>query len=455
MSDLAELRRQAREIFAAALRSTDAREAVQRVVRLEKSLLTIGNSKIDRSNSRAAIYAVAIGKAAMSMAVGLDEALGGQIEGGFIIGQLSNQRLFGHLFSPPRKLRTPWCFCEGGHPLPNKGSLVAAESVLKLMKRAEEERALVIFLISGGGSAMIEWPSDPSITLADLRMANRLLVSCGASIGEINSVRCAFSAIKGGGLAACAPHANQITLIISDTNMGDEASVASGPTIAPPSDVPDAREVVARYDKLAKLPRSILNAINQRSGQSAQPSFEGSTGKHHVLLDNSTALEAASESARQLGHYSEIAADIVEQRIDEGVDQLLLRLKALRARAHDNQPVCLLSGGEFRCPVRGKGRGGRNSETALRLAIELSRFPAEGKDIVALSAGTDGVDGNSPAAGAIADQDTIERAVTLGLKASAFLEESNSFGFFDKLSDTIVTGVTGTNVRDVRILLAN
>jgi glycerate 2-kinase len=382
------------------------------------------------------------------MAAGFNDILGDTIMLGVIAGP---PLVAGHSFDPAR-----WRVFAGGHPLPNHESLDAAAATFDLLKQADEAGALVVFLISGGGSAMIEWPVDAAITLEDLRQANRELISCGAIIGEINAVRRTFSAVKGGRLATLAPHAEQVTLIISDTNRGDEANVASGPTLPPPARAPEAQDVVAKYQLASKLPASILATIERAARHKSAPAKV--YGKHQVLLDNQTALDTAAAKAIQLGFTVEIAGDICEQAIDQGTNLLASRLLELRRRAEGNS-VCLLSGGEFSCPVRGDGIGGRNLETALRLAIEFDRSQQAATQsadhLVALCAGTDGIDGNSPAAGAIADETTISRGKSLASDAETLLMRSDSFGFFESLGDMIVTGPTGTNVRDLRILLAS
>jgi hydroxypyruvate reductase len=287
---------------------------------------------------------------------------------------------------------------------------------------------------------MFESPVDASISLKDLREANRLLISCGAIIDEVNTVRRAFSAVKGGKLSAHAPESQFITLIISDTNAGDGANVASGPTW-PFREAATAEMIVRNYQLEAKLPATILNAIrNSRNAGHLVPK----NTSHVVLADNDTATRAAALRARELGFRSVIAEDILEQPIEEGCELLL------RRAAFESPPVCLISGGEFSCPVRGNGKGGRNSETVLRSSIAIEKL----KDhVVVLSGGTDGIDGNSPAAGAIADENTIERGKIFGMDASEFLSRSDSYRFFDRLKDAIVTGPTGTNVRDLRIIL--
>jgi glycerate-2-kinase len=214
-----------------------------------------------------------------------------------------------------------------------------------------------------------------------------------------------------------------------------------------------AKEVVSHYDLASKLPKSIIEIIAADAAKQA-PVYRG-LRKHHVLLNNMTAVEAAATKARELGCEVEIAADLVEQPIAEGVGQLIARLKLIWQRRASDRPVCLLSGGEFACSVRGNGVGGRNLETVLRCALDISSGTDIGwKHVVVLSAGTDGIDGNSPAAGAFADETTVSRAHSLGLNPLSFLKESDSFRLLRALDDAIVTGATGTNVRDLRILLA-
>lgn len=445
MTDSAHLKRAAQGIFGAALGSVDAGQAVRDAVRVEGSRLSICETKFDLSlHQKKSIYALAIGKAAVPMALALESILGPQIFRGLIVGSNTVQAL--QKFSPA------WRVIEGSHPLPDEASLKAAEAAFALLHLANEERALVIFLISGGGSAMIEWPRDAQITRGDLREANRVLVSCGASINEINAVRRSFSAVKGGRLALRAPFAEQVSLIISDTGKGSEAIVASGPTCHPPKDAPDAATVIERYNLEGHLPASILRVVRQPEDEMKNISTQ-KMREHFVLLDNETALEAAADEARRLGFVVEIARDISEQEIAEGCNLMLSRLEALRQQAaQGNGIACLISGGEFACPVNGDGIGGRNAETVLRCA--MLKEGAGSSRFAILSAGTDGIDGNSPAAGAIADETTIERARKLKIDARDFLKRSDAFSFFNALGNALVTGPTGTNVRDLRIMIA-
>jgi glycerate-2-kinase len=275
-------------------------------------------------------------------------------------------------------------------------------------------------------------------------------------------LRRALSAVKGGGLSACAPRALQATLVVSDVGAGRAYDVASGPTLPPPADSPPVKEVVERYGLTASLPAAVLRALEESDARRAPLTPHGAGRSFKVILDNEGACEAAAGAARARGFAVEFARDLVEQPVEEGAVALAARLKGLYAGegANGARTVCLISGGEFSCPVRGGGTGGRNAETALRVAFEFERIMsvrAAGRvphHMIALCAGTDGVDGNSPAAGALADETTVGRAHAQGLDARKLLEESDAFTLFRRLGDAVVTGPTGTNVRDVRILLA-
>ena len=272
------LREDARLIFDHAVSAVDPRVAVKQ--------------SVNQLNVSSPIYSIAIGKAATSMALGLDDALGEKLTAGVIV-------------SSTRHNAERWQDFIGGHPLPNDASLAAAHAAFELLDRANAEQAIVIFLISGGGSAMIEWPVNDDMSLRDLRAANQDLISCGASIAEVNSVRRAFSAVKGGGLARRSPRAQMFTLIVSDTNPGDEASVASGPTLAAPLDTPKAIEVLEHYSLDTVLPESIVRAV-----RNAKPANDLVNGSHVVLLDNRTAEEAARTKAIELGYECLMRDDI-------------------------------------------------------------------------------------------------------------------------------------------------
>lgn len=451
MANFTQRRIAAREIFDEALRAVDARASVRDAVRLEPSAISVCGASYKLASEHP-VYAIAIGKAASSMASGLEDQIADRISSGFIAGPMTGS--YGRdTYKPPGKLSTRWRFCAGEHPLPNRASLTAASSALTLLERASNQRGLLIFLISGGGSALMEWPIDDGITLANLRIANKTLIRSGASISEINAVRRAFSAVKGGRLATYAPNCRQITLIVSDVPQGEEYSVASGPTLTPPRNSPQASEVVGRYDLRKHLPASILRAIDNPA---PPPDLSGIKREHFVLLDNDTALDAAATAAVGRGFATKISRNITDGPIEAGGDNLLRALIDLKETTGDEKgaDVCLLSGGEFACPVRGDGVGGRNLETALRLAIAADAKRQHLGDFVALCAGTDGIDGNSPFAGAIIDSMTIQRAKEIGSDPENSLQRSDSGSLFQALGDAITTGATGTNVRDLRILLA-
>jgi hydroxypyruvate reductase len=435
MSDRMELRLAAHEIFGEALRAVDPAAAIREKVHVDESRLVVGDTEFEVS-PLLNVFGIAIGKASERMSYEVEKVFGDE----FLTGVLSGpHRGWG------------WDYFEGGHPLPNEASLAAAKAAIHLLEVADHENSLIVFLISGGGSAMFELPSTDEITLEDLRSANEVLVGCGASISEVNAVRRAFSAVKGGRLATFAPKSRLLTLIVSDVPRGEEYNVASGPTCSPPADAPSASELVARYELGNRLPASIMRAIETAVTFSDPPNDRHN---HFVLFDNVTALEAAANGARSRGLVTEIARDITDDPIDIGCEKLLARLTNLQSQ-NPASNVCLISGGEFACPVRGDGVGGRNSETALRLAMAVDKDRERYGEFVALCVGTDGIDGNSFAAGAIADGTTIERAPEMNLDPAYFLDTSASGALFVVLGDAIETGPTGTNVRDLRILMSS
>src|SRR6266404_3187235 len=399
MTNHTQLRMAAREIFEATLRAVDAGAALRRAVRLEGSRLSICDTALDIDDRP--VYSIAIGKAAVKMASALEQILDGRLAGGVVTGDPRGIALderanllteAGEPQTSTPALPQRHTVFYGGHPEPNEYSLAAARACFDLLDKVNREPALVIFLTSGGGSAMIEWPISDEITLADLRTANKALVNSGASIAEINSVRRAFSAVKGGRLAARAPNCEQVTLIVSDVPAGEERNVASGPSLAPPKDAPDAREVLARYNLHSHLPVTIVRAVEFEPRLVLQDSSV--SRPHFVLLNNRSALEAAAEAARERNFVTGIAGDISDQPIEKGCAQILERLTEFQDHV-DEAPnesiakvICMISGGEFACPVRGDGIGGRNLETALRLACAANPSLSDNKHFVALCAGT-------------------------------------------------------------------
>ena len=441
MNHTLNLRTTARQIFERTLAAIEVEAVVRSHFHLINNKLVIGEEVCDLARFSRVIV-IGIGKASVGMARAVESILGERLTAGMVV----TNALTG---DAPKRMRV-WL---GGHPLPNAMSLAAADAALELLRATDDENTLMLFLISGGGSALFEKPIDDRLTLADLQAINQTLVSCGAVISEMNIVRRRLSAVKGGRLAQAAPRSRQISLYISDVNTDDLATIASGPTLPETATQADFERIIARYDLLRQFLPHVASFISSLiSSDTAPGKQQPNQSSHHLLLDNHRALiEAQRIAAREYGFVVEVADALIEGGVEEMAQTHLARLAALREK-HKGRAVCLLSGGEVICPVRGRGQGGRNQEFALRAALAL--HPASPDNIAVLSAGTDGVDGNSLAAGAVADTTTLHRALALGLSPEQYLRDSNSYHFFNALNDAIITGPTGNNVRDLRVLLA-
>jgi hydroxypyruvate reductase len=442
MNSTPDSREIALEIFHRALTAIDVESVVRAFVQLKADRLLIGSDAVDLSLFKRVIV-IAIGKASVPMARAAEDSLGGRIDDGLVVTNAVIGR-------PPRLLPV----IVGGHPLPNAGSLEAASRALKILSANDSEETLVLFLISGGGSALFEYPIDPTITLDDLQEINRALVGCGAVISEMNVVRRFLSAVKGGRLAAAAPRSRQISLYVSDVNSHDLSTVSSGLTLPGAATRYDFARIIERYGLRDKFPARVSGLLASRlfPDLPRANAEDERRRSHRLLLDNGKALiEARRIAESDFGCVVETAEDLVEGDVETMTLAHVERIVALR-HANPGKTVCLLSGGEVVCPVRGDGQGGRNQEFTLRAAIHLHQRGLS--DVVVLSAGTDGIDGNSPAAGAIADSDTLRLAEEKGVSAERSLQNSDSFNFFNAIGDAIITGPIGNNVRDVRILIA-
>jgi hydroxypyruvate reductase len=430
------LRDIATDIFHRTLAAIEVEAVVRQALQINGSVLRAGDTEIDlRSISR--FLVIAVGKASVPMA----RAAAAVLENRFVAGLIATNALDGE---PPPGFEV----FIGGHPVPNQASIDAAQAALKLCD-ANSKQTLVLFLLSGGGSALFETPIDESITLNDLQTINRVLVGCGAVIGEMNVVRRFLSAVKGGRLAEAAAKARQISLYISDVNSDDLSTVSSGLTLPSTATRADFDNIVAKYDLLNTFPPHVAALIASGNLPNMPPALPHHSRTHHLLLDNRVALRIAKQIAEHDHNCMvEIAEDLVEGDVEAMAQEHLRRLQTLRER-HPNKTVCLLSGGEVICPVRGNGQGGRNQEFVLRAALNN-----RADSIAILSAGTDGIDGHSPAAGALADETTLPRAAALNLAPEDYLQRSDSFNFFNALGDAILIGPTGNNVRDLRIFLA-
>jgi hydroxypyruvate reductase len=339
-------------------------------------------------------------------------------------------------------------YYRGGHPIPNSDSVKAAEAILKALA-THASRSLVIYLISGGASAIVEKPVDDSITLEDLIATYKALVHSGAPIREINAVRKHLSATKGGRLAKVASPAQQVSILVSDVPDGASDALASGPTMPDTTSVEECYEIVRRHKLLKQFPASVRTFFErgelEETPKHGDQAFDRS--RYWTVLSNEVARKNAVTKAVMNGFAVEVDNSCDDWDYAAAADHLLKRLRDLRKGV---SRVCLISGGEVTVKVTGDaGIGGRNQQFALYCASKIA-----GEQITVLSAGTDGIDGNSQAAGAVVDGRTMKRAEELGVDVAKSLKSFDAFPVLNALGDTIVTGPTGNNIRDLRILLA-
>ena len=467
----------ATEIFTGALTACSIPSALDRRIRIEGKMLHrllpdgSGPDSFDLSSYKR-IFVIAIGKAAAQMLETLLERLG------------SRKAISGICCSNQLPARRNWRFryFEGGHPLPNEESFEAARAALALLRRTGKD-SLIFFLISGGGSAMFDLPLDPAITLDDTKAFHETLLASGAPINEINTLRKHFSAVKGGRLAMAAPEAAKISLLLPDVPLRTLDALSSGPTSPDHSTVAEVRELLAKYNLEAKLPRSVRDfflrenlpespgnkgwrppffprlpwteAIQHRKATAAvamhgeEEAFRNSV--YEILLSSHDLVENARALAQKAGYFVAVDNSCDDWDYADAARYLLERFHSLRS-AHPR--LCLISGGEVTVTLdRKPGAGGRNQQFALACALELQKYPEE--RLTVLSAGSDGIDGNTQSAGAIADPTTISRARAFGFDPEASLAAFNACPLFTALGDSVVTGPTGHNLRDLRLLIAD
>jgi hydroxypyruvate reductase len=437
-----QLKTDARRIFDAGIAAVDPVAAVQHAVTRQGDALSVAGEIYDLRHY-AHVYVIGAGKAGATMAQGLAAELHDRLTAGAVTVK------YDHVV--PVASVTLY---EAGHPIPDAAGVRGAEAMMQVAQQAGEND-LVFCLLSGGGSALAPAPCV-GITLEEKQQLTSLLLACGASIDEINTLRKHLSRLKGGQLARLVAPARLITLVLSDV-VGDRLDViASGPTVPDASTFADCHAIITRYGLMDQLPPCIRDHLQRGcAGQVLETPKAGEPvfARHQTVLigSNRIALQAAAQQARHLGYTPLILSSAVQGEARE-----IARLYA--AIAHEIRqsdlplppPVCVLAGGETTVTLRGNGKGGRNQEFALAAAIDI-----DGLDGVAiLSGGTDGTDGPTDAAGAFADGTTIHRAQTLGLRAEAFIQRSDSYHFFAALDDLLFTGPTGTNVMDIYMLLA-
>lgn len=429
----------ARHIFHETLAAIDIGLTMARKLERRGAQVRCAGQWLDLS-AFAPIHVIAIGKAAYPMRDALLAVLAPEFEATGIVAAP---------VAPPRPQPGFRTFL-AGHPVPNAASLAAGAAIMDLLAGCGEG-ALVFFLLSGGGSALVERPLFDEVTLTDLQAAHHALVTCGAPIEAINAVRKHLSAVKGGRLAAAAPRALKITLGVSDVPAGRESALASGPTLPDPTTVADAVGVVRQYALMERLPASIRARLERPEGlpetpKAGDPAF--ARARFEVLLDAQELLHHAHRAAEAAGFLTLCDRQTDDWPLARAADHLLALL-AERKRAEATRPAAVIADGELSCPVTGEGTGGRNSAFVLDCVEKIA-----GKRIAVLSAGTDGIDGNSRAAGAVADGETLARARAAGLDPQDFFRRSDAYTFFARLGDDVVTGPTGNNLRDLRILLA-
>ncbi len=382
---------------------------------------------------------------------------------------------------PPTRRNWRFRYFEGGHPLPNEDSFASARAALALLRKAKKD-TLVFFLISGGGSAMFELPLDPQITLQETIQFNELLIGCGAPINEINTIRKHFSAVKGGRLALVAPEAAKVSLLLPDVPLRSLDALASGPTSPDHSTVNDVRELLAKYDLNAKLPPPV-RAFFERADLPESPgnkgwrppffpkpprsepqpyrrvtaavSMNGEEPAFHdsvfeILLSTHDLVENARTMAQKAGYFTVVDNSCDDWDYAAAARYLLERFHALRAR---HPRLCLISVGEVTVTLNSTpGAGGRNQQFALACGLDLQKYP--GEHLTVLSAGSDGIDGNTQVAGAIVDPTTVARARAFGYDPEKSLATFNACPLFTAIGDSVVTGPTGHNLRDLRLLIA-
>jgi glycerate 2-kinase len=430
-----QMRDTAREIFLHALAEASIAKGFARHVHCERGVLRIREDLYDL-HSYSRVVVISIGKAGHTMV----EALAHQM------GESALEGIVASSVNPSAQVRG-FRYFRGAHPTPNAESVHAAKAILKLLE-AQTAGSLVIFLLSGGGSSLVEKPIDDEISLDDLIATYRVLVHSGAPIAEINAIRKHLSAVKGGRLAQAAFPAQQVSLLVSDVPDEMLDALASGPTMPDSTSVEDCYRLAEKHGFLAQLPPSTRELFERRAleetPKSDDPAFHRS--RWWVMLSNQTAVEQASLAAERAGFAVHVDNFCDDWDYERAAEYLLKRLRGLRK---ESERVCLISGGEVTVKVTNGGIGGRNQQFALACAAKIA-----GEKVTVLSAGTDGVDGNSPAAGAVVDGTTVTRGRERGFDAQAALEKFEAYPFFAALGDAIETGPTGNNLRDLRILLA-
>ena len=442
------MRRMARTIFSKAVSSVDPAQRLKDMIRIEKDRLLIkteeDSEKVFHLDAFKKIFLIGTGKASASMAQAIEKIFGDRITRGVIAAK------YGHVLPLQRTE-----IIEAGHPIPDQKGFGGAKKIQSLLKESGPGD-LVIFLLSGGGSALLPLPAE-GITLEEKQQVTQFLLDCGADIREINTIRKHISQIKGGWLARWAFPSTVIGLILSDV-VGDPLDViGSGPTVADISTFEEAWGILTKYDLIERIPPSIRNhLLRGKEGkveETPKPGEKTFEKVHNYLIgSNLLALRAAEKEASSLGLNTLIlSSSIVGDTREAARFHAAIAKEVISTGNPIPRPACIISGGETTVTVKGHGLGGRNQEFALAGALEISGL----EKVVLLSGGTDGTDGPTDASGALADHTTVSRARAAGLDPKAHLENNDAYPFFQRLGDLLITGPTHTNVMDVRILLVD
>ena len=443
---LDQLKKIATGIFLQAVSSVNPSKRLREIVTVEQETLRV---KIDERSEDLFhlkafknIFLVGTGKASASMAQAMEDLLANRISSGVITTKRRH--------CLPLK-RTE--LIEAGHPLPDRNGLEGAHRIRSLLKDSGPED-LVLVVLSGGGSALLPLPVE-GVSLEEKQEMTQLLLDCGADINEMNTVRKHISQIKGGWLARWAYPSTVLAFILSDV-VGDPLDViASGPTVPDPSTFEEAWEILRKYNLIREVALSIQKHLQlgregkvQETPKPGESTFEK---VHNVLIgSNILALRAAEQEASSHGFNTLIlSSSVIGETREVARFHAAIAKEVITSGNPILKPACIISGGETTVTIRGRGRGGRNQEFALAGALEIQGL----ERVVLLSGGTDGTDGPTDAAGAVADHTTVKRALAMGLHPKAHLEDNDAYPFFEQLGDLLITGPTQTNVMDVRILL--
>ena len=399
------------------------------------------------------LVVIGFGKASYEMAKAIEEVFGSDlISGGIVITKYGHAQkqlsaVSGQQSAQLKKIRV----YEAGHPIPDENGIKATEEIIELLKTTDEN-TLVLCLVSGGGSALFVSPHE-GMTLSEKQSVTDLLLRAGADITELNAVRKHMSKVKGGRLAELVQPSEIVSLMISDV-IGDKLDViASGPTAPDTSTFQDALNIIDKYKIRDRVPANVIEILHKGieglmpdTPKKDNPLFKNV--QNMVIGSNAKALDVARDEAAGLGYEPEILTSEISGEARETAKWLADRAKEAKAQSNKGTK-CFISGGETTVVVRGKGKGGRNTELALAFAIEIEGV----NGITFLSAGTDGTDGPTDAAGAVVDGETIQKAKSLGLNPREYLDNNDSYNFFKKIDSLLITGPTGTNVMDIQVLL--